>query len=142
MLDIDHFKRINDNFGHGAGDFVLTEMVRLLEQNIRGSNMVCRYDGEEFLLILPDATLDGARLRAEHIRKLVKNLALMFQGLPLGMITVSIGVALFPDHAADTASLIRAADAALYESKNAGRDRASVSVTACTASTASEATTL
>lgn len=142
MLDIDHFKRINDDFGHAAGDFVLTELARLLEKNVRGSDMVCRYGGEEFMLILPDATLDGARLRAEHIRKLVKNLALMFQGQPLGMITASMGIALFPDHAEDADSLIRAADDALYESKNAGRDRVSFSISSCKALAAPAAAAL
>jgi len=143
MLDIDHFKRINDEFGHAAGDLVLTELARLLNQSIRGSDMVCRYGGEEFLLILPGATLDGARLRAEQIRRLINNQNMKFNGQPLGLITVSLGVALFPDHAADTESLIRAADEALYESKNAGRNRVSVRVTSCNAlAAAAETATL
>jgi len=127
MLDIDFFKSINDRFGHAAGDFVLIELSRLLERNIRGSDMVFRHGGEEFMLILPGATLDGARLKAETIRKRVRSLTLEFQGQPLGMITVSLGVALFPDHAADSDTLIRAADAAMYESKDTGRDRVMVS---------------
>ncbi len=127
MLDIDHFKRINDTFGHAAGDFVLTEIARLLTRHIRGSDMVCRYGGEEFLLILPDATLDGSRQRAENIRNLVQGLDLRYHDQPLGTITASLGVALFPNHAADTNALIQAADEALYESKGAGRNRVSVS---------------
>lgn len=126
MLDIDYFKRINDAFGHSAGDFVLQEMARLLNQHIRGSDMVCRYGGEEFLLILPGATLEGTRQRAENIRALVKTLNLQFNNRSLGIITVSLGIALFPDHAATGDALIQAADEALYESKEAGRDRVSV----------------
>lgn len=127
MLDIDYFKRINDTFGHAAGDLVLKELALLLEQHIRGSDMVCRYGGEEFLLILPGATLEGARQRAENIRNLVQGLDLRYHDQPLGTITASLGVALFPIHAADTDALIQAADGALYESKAAGRNRVSVS---------------
>jgi diguanylate cyclase (GGDEF)-like protein len=123
MLDIDHFKRINDAFGHAAGDLVLTELAGLLKHHNRGSDMVCRYGGEEFLLILPGASLDGARQRAENIRTLVKNLDLKYHDQPLGRITASFGVALFPDHAEGAESLIHAADDALFEAKGAGRDR-------------------
>lgn len=127
MLDIDHFKRINDAFGHAAGDLALKEVARLLNEHIRGSDMACRYGGEEFLLILPGATLEGARQRAENLKALVKTLNLQFNGQPLGRITASLGVALFPDHAATDEALIQSADEALYESKGAGRDRVSVS---------------
>lgn len=123
LLDIDHFKRINDSFGHAAGDLVLTELAGLLKHHNRGSDMVCRYGGEEFLLILPGASLDGARQRAENIRTLVKNLELKYHEQPLGMITASFGVALFPDHADGAQSLIHAADEALFAAKGAGRDR-------------------
>jgi diguanylate cyclase (GGDEF)-like protein len=123
MLDIDHFKRINDAFGHAAGDLVLTELAGLLKHHNRGSDMVCRYGGEEFLLILPGASLDGARQRAENIRTLIKNLELKYHDQPLGMITASFGVALFPDDAEGAQSLIHAADEALFEAKAAGRDR-------------------
>lgn len=136
MLDIDHFKRINDDFGHAAGDIVLKETALLLEQHIRGSDMVCRYGGEEFLLILPGATLDGALQRAENIRNLVQGLDLKYHDQPLGTITASLGVALFPDHAAGTDALIQAADEALYESKGAGRNRVSVSSAKCPVSAA------
>lgn len=127
ILDIDYFKRINDTFGHAAGDLVLTEVARQLKRHIRGSDMVCRYGGEEFVLILPDASLDGARLRAENIRTLVESLDLKYHGQPLGTITASLGVALFPDHAPEADSLIDAADEALYEAKRTGRNRVIVS---------------
>jgi diguanylate cyclase (GGDEF)-like protein len=127
MLDVDHFKRINDTFGHAAGDLVLTEIAGLLKRHIRGSDMVCRHGGEEFVLILPGASLEGARQRAENIRTLVKSLDLKFRGQPLGTTTASLGVALFPDHAGEGESLLHAADEALYEAKGAGRDRVVVS---------------
>jgi len=127
MLDLDHFKRINDTFGHAAGDLVLTEIAGLLKRHIRGSDMVCRLGGEEFVLILPGASLDGARQRAENIRNLVKSSDLKYHEQPLGTITASLGVALFPDHAEEGESLLHAADEALYEAKSAGRDRVVVS---------------
>jgi len=124
MLDLDHFKRINDAHGHEAGDFVLTAVAGLLRNRIRSSDIVCRYGGEEFALVLPEATLENVRLRAEDIRMAIKDLDLTHQGVPLGRITASLGIALFPDHVNDPDSLMHAADAALYEAKGAGRDRA------------------
>jgi len=122
MIDLDHFKRINDTFGHGAGDLVLKELGGLLKSTIRGSDVACRYGGEEFALILPEATPDGARRRAEDIRTLMKGLELNYRDRPLGKITASLGVAMFPDHAEEANALMRAADEALYEAKGAGRD--------------------
>ena len=123
MLDLDHFKRINDEFGHEAGDIVLTQVAALLMAHIRGSDIACRYGGEEFVLVLPDTTPEGARHRAEQIRSAVKGLKVEHGGAPLGDISVSLGIALFPDHADGPDSLIRAADEALYEAKRSGRDR-------------------
>ncbi len=127
LLDLDHFKRINDTFGHAAGDLVLTEIAGLLKRHIRGSDIVCRHGGEEFVLVLPGASLEGARQRAENIRNLVKSFDLKYHDQPLGTITASLGVALFPDHAAEGESLLHAADEALYDAKGAGRDRVVVS---------------
>ena len=124
MIDLDHFKRVNDAHGHEAGDFVLTAVAALLRNRIRSSDIVCRYGGEEFALVLPEASLENVRLRAEDIRLAIKELDLNHQGVPLGRITASLGIALFPDHVNDPDSLMHAADAALYEAKNAGRDRA------------------
>jgi diguanylate cyclase (GGDEF)-like protein len=124
MIDLDHFKRINDDHGHEAGDYVLMAVAGLLRNRIRSSDIVCRYGGEEFALVLPEATLENARLRAEDIRVAIRSLDLTYQGEPLGRITASLGIALFPDHVSDPDALMHAADAALYEAKGAGRDRA------------------
>jgi diguanylate cyclase (GGDEF)-like protein len=123
MLDLDHFKRINDAFGHPAGDHVLVAVAGLLRNQIRSSDIVCRYGGEEFALILPEASLDSVRQRAESIQAAIKQLKLTHQGVALGSITASLGVALFPTHADDPDALMAAADAALYAAKSAGRDR-------------------
>ncbi len=130
MLDLDHFKRFNDTFGHAAGDLILTQVAGLLKRYIRGSDMVCRYGGEEFVLILPGASLDSARDRAENIRTAVNSLDLTYHGQPLGTITVSLGIALFPDHSSDSAGLLHAADTALYRAKNEGRNRVEISLAA------------
>jgi diguanylate cyclase (GGDEF)-like protein len=123
MIDLDHFKRFNDNFGHDAGDLVLTRVAQLLMAHIRGSDIACRYGGEEFIVVLPDTTLEGASRRAEEIRTAVRELQLSHRGKPLGEITVSLGVALLPDHVAGPEALVRVADEALYQAKAAGRDR-------------------
>jgi len=123
MVDVDHFKRINDSLGHEAGDTVLRELGALLRRSIRSSDIACRYGGEEFALLLPDATLEGAQHKAEEIRTAVKRLELSFQGRPIGALSVSLGVALHPHHAGETDSLLAKADEALYRAKAAGRDR-------------------
>jgi diguanylate cyclase (GGDEF)-like protein len=123
MIDIDHFKRVNDTYGHEAGDRVLKAAAQLMQAAIRGSDYSCRYGGEEFLLVLPDAALEGARLRAEAIRMKVQDLEVTcFEGKQV-KVTISIGVALFPDHGTNADLLVRAADEALYEAKRAGRNR-------------------
>lgn len=123
MVDLDYFKRINDTFGHEAGDLVLNELGALLRDQLRASDVACRFGGEEFALVLPDASLEGAREKAEAVRASVKNLDLEYQDQPIGKITASLGVALFPAHAEDADSLLRAADEALYHAKGGGRDR-------------------
>jgi diguanylate cyclase (GGDEF)-like protein len=127
MVDIDHFKRINDSFGHEAGDTVLKELSALFQRCIRGSDTACRYGGEEFVLLLPDAALDGAQSKAEDIRNAVKSLELSFNGKLLGALSASIGVALFPQHASEADPLLAKADEALYGAKAAGRDRVVIS---------------
>jgi diguanylate cyclase (GGDEF)-like protein len=123
MIDLDHFKRFNDTFGHDAGDLVLKEVAQLLLAHIRGSDIACRYGGEEFVLVFPDTTFEGAKRRAEEIRSAVHGLQLSLRGKPLGRITVSIGVGLMPDHVASPEALIRVADEAMYVAKAGGRDR-------------------
>ena len=127
MIDVDHFKRVNDSLGHEAGDRVLRELGALFKQSIRGSDIACRYGGEEFAIILADATSESARRKAEDIRAAVKRLKLSHGGKPIGDVTVSLGVALFPYHADQTTTLLRRADEALYQAKGAGRDRVAVS---------------
>jgi diguanylate cyclase (GGDEF)-like protein len=128
MIDVDHFRRINDSLGHEAGDEVLKELGALFKKSIRGgSDIACRYGGEEFAIILADATSEGARRRAEDIRAAVKRLELRYGGKPVGGLTVSLGVALFPYHADQATTLLRKADEALYQAKAAGRDRVVVS---------------
>jgi diguanylate cyclase (GGDEF)-like protein len=128
MIDVDHFRRVNDSLGHQAGDEVLKELGALFKKSIRGgSDIACRYGGEEFAIILADATSEGARRRAEDIRAAVKRLELRYGSKPVGGLTVSLGVALFPYHADQATTLLRKADEALYQAKSAGRDRVVVS---------------
>ncbi len=123
MIDIDRFKHFNDTFGHKAGDTVLVTLGLFLKERIRGSDIACRYGGEELLLILPEASLEAAQRRAEQLRQGVRELKIQYQGQPLGHVTISLGVACFPQHGLCSESLIRAADAALYRAKREGRDR-------------------
>ncbi|QEL65239.1 hypothetical protein OTERR_17630 [Oryzomicrobium terrae] len=129
MLDMDHFKNLNDRFGHKAGDAVLQKLGEILRDVCRASDVACRYGGEEFALILPGATLPTALERAESIRRAVEALTLSPGGnLPAGAeqlrCTVSLGVASFPEHGTDGESLIQQADRALYAAKGSGRNRA------------------
>ena len=122
-LDIDHFKRINDSLGHAAGDIALRRVGLLLQGFVRQSDIACRVGGEEFSVLLPEASLQIAAQRAEDIRKAVQDLKLKFGDSELGAITVSLGVAAFPDHGTSVDALIHAADQALYDAKDRGRDR-------------------
>ena len=123
MIDVDHFKRFNDTFGHEAGDTVLRELGVFLRSHTRASDIACRYGGEELTLILPEASLEATRERAEAIREGVKHLNLQNRRQSLGSITLSIGVAIFPTHGLTGSAVIRSADAALYRAKQQGRDR-------------------
>ncbi len=126
MIDIDHFKHYNDTFGHEAGDVVLQQLGNLLQKNIRGSDIACRYGGEEFTLILPEVSLEIVQERAEIIRVEVQKLKLQHHDLDLGQITLSLGIALFPSQGLTGESVVRAADAALYQAKQQGRNRVCV----------------
>lgn len=123
LLDIDHFKRINDTFGHGAGDMVLRRLGLVLQAYVRESDIACRVGGEEFALLLPEGPLPIATQRAEDIRKAVSDMTLKHDDQDLGAVTVSLGVATFPDHGTTADALIRAADQVLYEAKRKGRNR-------------------
>jgi diguanylate cyclase (GGDEF)-like protein len=126
MLDLDRFKLFNDAFGHEAGDVLLRELAKMLTANIRGSDIACRYGGEEFVVILPEAPLEVAQRRAEELREKARLLALSHEGRPLGMVTLSAGIAVFPTHGETMTAVLRAADAALYVAKQTGRDRISL----------------
>ncbi len=126
MLDIDYFKRFNDTFGHDAGDTVLRELGNFFKNQIRGGDFACRYGGEEFTLIFPEMSLANMLQRAERLRQGVKDLRVQHQGRELEAITISLGIALFPEHGTTGKALLQAADAALYEAKHKGRDRAIV----------------
>ena len=123
MLDIDHFKRVNDTFGHDAGDAVLRRMGLVLQGHVRGSDIACRIGGEEFALLLPEASLIIAYQRAERILDTVRHMQIKHRGQVLGAITVSLGVAAFPKHGDTPEALIRAADQALYQAKQSGRNK-------------------
>ena len=123
MLDLDHFKKFNDTYGHDAGDTVLRETASFLTRSIRIEDTACRFGGEEFVIILPTADLNAAHTRAERIRSKLHELTVLHQGQSLGMITVSVGVATLPQHGTSAKELLEAADAALYRAKRGGRDR-------------------
>ena len=123
ILDVDHFKRFNDTYGHEAGDTVLRSLAQLIERQIRGSDIACRYGGEEFILVLPEASLNIARQRGELLREAAQSIHITSGGKTLGPVSISLGLALFPQHGHTTEELIQAADAALYRAKQAGRNR-------------------
>jgi diguanylate cyclase (GGDEF)-like protein len=127
LLDLDHFKLVNDTYGHEAGDGLLREVGFFLQSRTRREDIACRYGGEEFLLILPEASLESTRQRAEQLRQDYKNLTVHRRGRSVGAVTVSLGVAVFPEHGSSATALLRAADAALYCAKTEGRDRVVVS---------------
>ena len=123
LLDIDHFKPFNDNFGHDAGDFVLKRLAVILSEGVRKEDVPCRIGGEEFAILLPETKLEEAELCANKLLRLVRLEELFFNGVPLGSLTVSIGIACFPQHGKDALSLYKSADIALYEAKTGGRDQ-------------------
>jgi diguanylate cyclase (GGDEF)-like protein len=123
MVDVDHFKRFNDTFGHDAGDLVLRSLGELLRSQLRTADIACRHGGEEFLLVLPDTSVEVALARAQQIREACSLLHLVHNGQPLGAVTLSLGVAVMPTHGDSAETLLSVADAALYKAKHAGRDR-------------------
>ena len=123
VLDIDHFKVLNDTFGHDAGDFVLERTGELLRAATRNSDIACRFGGEEFAIILPGASLLVARNRAEAIRAALESLKIEFDGHSLGPLTVSAGVAAMPPQGQDWTFTLQQADKALYTAKQAGRNK-------------------
>jgi diguanylate cyclase (GGDEF)-like protein len=120
MIDIDHFKNLNDEFGHILGDEVLREVSLLFRKHLRKADVLCRYGGEEFAVLLPETTGEKAVRVADKLRRFVENHHFAGLGRPL---TVSIGVADFPDHGRSRDDLVKAADMALYAAKDAGRNK-------------------
>jgi diguanylate cyclase (GGDEF)-like protein len=123
MLDLDHFKRVNDTYGHAKGDEVLRELARRVRSQIREVDTFARYGGEEFVLVLPETDLDGARRLAERIVTAVRRTPFGADGDQPIDVTVSMGAAVFPSHGSTATYLLRAADQALYDAKRGGRDR-------------------
>jgi diguanylate cyclase (GGDEF)-like protein len=123
MLDMDHFKKINDTYGHDAGDLVLKEMSKILQSDIRISDISARYGGEEFIVLLYDVDKDEALARAEHVRKAVSYVHIKYGAQHVASISVSIGIAIYPSDGQTAQELIEAADKALYHAKNTGRDK-------------------
>lgn len=126
MIDIDHFKNINDTYGHEGGDEALTNIALLLQKYYRKSDVACRFGGEEFILVLPEMTLNIATQRAEQIRAAAESLRLSYRGKAMNGLTISLGVATYPQHGSSMQALISAADKALYRAKNLGRNRVEV----------------
>ena len=124
LLDIENFKNINDTYGHKAGDLILRELGRVLHENVRKSDIACRFGGEEFLLVLLDSPLQASRQHIERICTYVKELQIRYGEQLLGTMTLSAGLVEVPDNDLMTVDdLLRAADEALYAAKRAGRDR-------------------
>ena len=123
MIDLDHFKRFNDTHGHEAGDIVLQTLGQFLQRHVRGGDIACRYGGEEFILVLPGTNLELAQQRAEELSAGVRTLQVDFSGTSLGPLSISAGVATFPNHGDGAEMVLQAADLALYQAKNEGRDR-------------------
>lgn len=126
MADLDHLKAFNDAYGHAAGDMALQLVGTFLHGAVRGEDVACRFGGEEFVVILPKATLEDTRRRAEALRLGVASQRVEPRGPTLPAVTMSLGVAAFPDHGASAEALLQAADQALYRAKAAGRDRVAV----------------
>jgi diguanylate cyclase (GGDEF)-like protein/PAS domain S-box-containing protein len=126
FLDLDHFKRFNDTFGHDAGDMVLQSLADLFRNFFRATDICCRYGGEEFAIIMPESNAQDAAVRANALRSEVKALQLQYKRQTVGTLTVSIGVAAFPEHGSSAEDLLEIADQCLYKSKTSGRDMVTV----------------
>jgi diguanylate cyclase (GGDEF)-like protein len=123
LMDLDHFKRFNDTHGHEAGDAVFQLLGSFLQRHIRSGDVACRYGGEEFTLILPGTSVEVAQQRAQQLCEGIRLLNIDFKNQILGPLTLSIGIATFPNHGENGDLALQTADMALYQAKNEGRDR-------------------
>jgi diguanylate cyclase (GGDEF)-like protein len=123
MLDIDYFKQFNDTYGHGVGDMVLQAISRYLQTSVRAEDFACRLGGDEFIVILPETTPSDTQKRGDILRQGVKDLTVDIPGVKLPQISVSVGVACYPEHGNDNEKLLQAVDQALYLAKQQGRGR-------------------
>ena len=127
MIDVDNFKHYNDTHGHPEGDGILRSLSAIIRERIRQTDVACRYGGEEFAVLLPDTSLDGAAEVAEYLRRRVEEFAFPHEETqPGGQLTISIGVAEVTDSLNDPLELVKRADEALYEAKRKGRNRVQV----------------
>jgi diguanylate cyclase (GGDEF)-like protein len=123
LIDIDHFKQFNDTYGHAAGDYILKTISNLLRHQVRKTDLVCRYGGEEILILLPECELGKAGEIAESIRGKLTAISLSYEGKALGTVTASFGVACYPYHGVTGQAAIQAADQCLYQAKQNGRNQ-------------------
>jgi len=121
VLDLDHFKRINDTYGHEGGDAILRKVAQALRENIRSGDVACRMGGEEMIVLLPECDAENAVKRADALRLVIAAGDVLHNGQRIGA-TASIGVASYPAHGHNTQTLVHAADLALYEAKHEGRN--------------------
>ncbi|ELU03666.1 hypothetical protein CAPTEDRAFT_51357, partial [Capitella teleta] len=127
MIDLDHFKRFNDTFGHDAGDYVLKQAAMELKQSVREDDLVCRYGGEEICIVCPDTDLDTARELGNMLVTRIAGQGMQFNGQSLGNITISMGIATRSNADTNHDQLLKEADNALYQAKEQGRNRAVIS---------------
>jgi diguanylate cyclase (GGDEF)-like protein len=123
MIDVDEFKSVNDTFGHALGDLVLCEIAARLRENTRRTDIACRFGGDEFVLILPDCSLNGCIMRAEAICTAVGNTAFICEGVCIGNVGLSIGAAALPEDGWTAEDIMKAADGAMYTAKSEGKNR-------------------
>ncbi|RPH61264.1 MAG: diguanylate cyclase [Chloroflexi bacterium] len=122
LVDLDHFKNVNDTYGHPAGDQALITATKVIGEHTRRSDIACRYGGEEFLIVMPEITREGALRRAEQLRADIENLQIQ-AGQQTIRVTASIGIAIYPLHGDDSDEILSAVDSALYQAKETGRNR-------------------
>jgi diguanylate cyclase (GGDEF)-like protein len=123
LLDLDHFKQVNDNYGHQIGDIVLQQVAQRLKNSLRRTDFLARYGGEEFVVLAPQTPAERAIILGERLRQVIAESPITVADDLQIRITLSVGIAVFPDHAQNESELIGAADAALYKAKQMGRNR-------------------